>query len=160
MKSFLCQNSIFDKYLRVPTYLSHDKASAVEKRIGKSKLTICIFWTKYWIKKPYGWISGYSLVLCSEIFSFFKVCIFSITRSKICETGQKTACCDVITGTRKINPCQTKTSKLLITKHFFKGGETMSKWFLSVSSTHALFAFWAQKYSLQGRRKRERCYVL
>ena len=43
MKSFLCQNSIFDKYLRVPTYLSHDKASAVEKRIGKSKLTICIF---------------------------------------------------------------------------------------------------------------------
>ena len=44
MKSFLCEHSIFDKYLRVPTYLSHDKASAVEKRIGKSKLTICIFY--------------------------------------------------------------------------------------------------------------------
>ena len=44
MKSFLCEHSIFDKYLRAPTSLSHDKASAVEKRIGKSKLTICIFY--------------------------------------------------------------------------------------------------------------------
>ena len=101
MKSFFCEHSIFDKYLRAPAYLSHDKASAVEKRIGKSMLTIFIFMyrlNQILNKKAIWWNFRIlpSFMLCFFLaFSSMHISVgygfFSITRSKICVTGQKTA---------------------------------------------------------------------
>ena len=136
MKSFFCEHSIFDKYLRAPAYLSHDKASAVEKRIGKSMLTIFIFMyrlNQILNKKAIWWNFRILPSFMLWFFSIFNVCIFLWHMGSF----QSQDAVMSLQELEKINPCQTKTSKLLITTLFFKGGRTMSKWlttcqFLSV----------------------------